>query len=162
VPGGPYRSDGAGARLVVEPATRHLPGEVDGLSVDHGRLILAAEGLYFVSGWQSVRDTAGSGLLGVLMFLSIGDAPTQAADPRMIAEGRRHLAELGGLPPEVQVERSADSLHLPVDDIAGATLGRLIGPLTVVTALHGERHVFEVPRARRPAVRAWVAALPRR
>ncbi|MBK7828325.1 hypothetical protein [Nannocystis sp.] len=160
---GPYRSDPAGVLHVIEVARRPLPAVGDGVRVDLGRLYLSGEGLFFVSGWQLHRDNAVDGLIGALLVADIGAivrAARRSADPATEAAGRRHLDELRGLSPEQQVANSADSLHVPIDDIAIATIGRLLGPLRVVTRTQGEVHTFELDRRDRSAARTWIAGLP--
>ncbi len=162
---GPYRSDPAGTLHVIETARRPLPAVGSGVRVDVGRLFLSGDGLFFVSGWELHRDEAVDGLIGTLLVGDLGALFRVArgtADPATEAEGRRQLAELRGLSPEQQVERAEGSLHVPVADIASASVGRLIGPLRVVTAARGEEHLFELDRRGRAAARAWCATLPGR
>jgi len=161
---GPYRSDPSGALHVIEIARRPLPAVGDGVRVDVGRLFLSGDGLFFVSGWEVHRDEAVDGLIGTLLVGDLGALFRVArgkADPVIEAEGRRQLAELRGLPPEQQVENSAGSLHVPIADIASATIGRLLGPLRVVTRGQGEEHLFELDRRGRAAARLWVASMGR-
>lgn len=162
---GPYRSDPAGALHVIETARRPLPAVGAGVRVEVGRLFLSGEGLYFVAGWELHRDEAVDGLIGTVLVGDLGALFRVArgtADPATEAEGRRTLAELRGLSPEQQVERVAGSLQVPVEDIAAASIGRLLGPLRVVTARTGDVHLFELGRRDRAAARAWVATLATR
>lgn len=158
----PYRSSPGGAVYVLEPATRRLPGELDNMTVELGRLILNDDGLYFIAGWQELRGRSRIAVLGILFGAEVGALPTTATnDPHVIAEGRRHLAELHGLPPEQQLARSSGSFHVPSDDIAATTLGRLFAPLRVTTRRHGDLHTFELPRSARAAARTWISSRPR-
>lgn len=162
--GGPYRSDPGGTLHVIESARRPLPAVGSGVRVDVGRLFLSGDGLFFVSGWELHREEAVDGLIGTLLVGDLGALFRVArgtADPATEAEGRRQLAELRGLAPEQQVERAEGSLHVAIADIAGASVGRLIGPLRVVTAARGEVHLFELDRRGRAAARAWCASLGR-
>ena len=123
------------------------------------------DGLFFVSGWELHRDEAIDGLIGALLVADLGAlvrVARRSGDPGTVATGQRHLDELRGLTPEQQVEGSAGSLHVPINDIAAATVGRLFGPLRVVTGRQGEVHSFELDRPGRAAARAWIARLPRR
>lgn len=158
----PYRSSPGGAVHALEPATRRLPGDLDGMTFEVGRLILTDDGLYFIAGWQELRGRSRIAVLGVLFGAEVGALTTSASnDPHVIAEGRRHLAELRGLPPEQQLARSSGSLHVPSDDIAATSLGRFFAPLRVTTRRHGDLHTFELPRSARATAHTWIAQRPR-
>lgn len=158
----PYRDDPGAARHVFERVIRRLPGlDLDSGRAEVGRLILAADGLYFVSGWEIHRQRAHvAGAFDVaLMLLAL--IPDPFGDARTTPEGERLLAELRGLEPAEQVERAEGSLHLRGDDIASASLGRMFGPLRVVELVRGDTYIFEIPRRARKHVHGWLAARAR-
>lgn len=158
----PYRDDPGATVHVIERVIRRLPGlDLDSGRAEVGRLILAADGFYFVSGWEVHRQRAyASGAFDVaLMLLAL--IPDPFGDAHTSREGEHLLAELRGLDPAEQVERAEGSVHLRRGDIASAPLGRLFGPLRIVESVRGDTYTFEVPRPARKHVRGWLAAHPR-
>lgn len=144
--------------LVLENITRILPSlDPRERRAECGRLILAADALHYVQGWEvHQQNVGGGGDLGGMLLDLLHSAP-ELVDTRH--EGARLLAEVASLGPAEQVRAIAGSVSVHRADVGSAKLGFFIGALKVVTAARGEVYVFNIPRRHRPAVNAWIAAL---
>lgn len=149
---------GDASPLALELITRTTPGlDANELRSEFGRLILTADALHFVQGWERVEHIRN----GYTPFRLVDELQRRWRTPHW-PDGLRLLAEVAHLEPAEQVRALSGSFSVPVADFESATVGALLGDLDVVTASRGERLHFLLPRRHRPRVRAWVAGLPRR
>lgn len=124
---------------------------------DHGRLILDANGLHYVQGWETHQQAGGGGgLMGAL--LDLAEHSRDVVDTA--AEGARLLAQVHSLRPEEQVRAVAGSVSVPVGDIESASLSFFASILKVVTETHGEVLSFVIERQHRRQVQAWLRSIP--
>lgn len=144
--------------VVLELITRTTPGlDANELRSEFGRMILTADALHFVHGWERVDPIRN----GYTPFRLIDEFQRRWRTPHW-PDGVRLLAEVAHLEAAEQVRTLSGSFSVPVADVESATVGALLGDLDVVTASRGERLHFLIPRRYRARVRAWVTRLPDR
>lgn len=146
--------------IPLENVTRLLPSlEPNERRSESGRVILTRDALHFIQGWEThSHDSRGGGMLGAIV--SVASRAPEVVDTR--AEGARILAEVKALAPAEQVRIVSGSFTVPASDVESARLGLLFSVLTIVTEAHGETLTFILKRRHRPAVKAWLAGLPRK
>lgn len=153
------RADEAPLR-VLEDVTRTLPTlDPRERRSECGRLILAADALHYVPGWE-VHDQRADGRHALRELLELISRAIAIVDTR--AEGVRLLADVQALAPADQVRRIAGSVTVPDTDIASAARSFFTSVLKVVTEARGEVFKFQIARPQRHHVQAWLTELRRR
>jgi hypothetical protein len=135
--------------VVIEPAVE-LPASFDSSERwrRHGRLILRAEALYFIHGWDEQGVDLWRALDPLVRRLGGGKAPEARAGQRMLAEyASRSAAQ--------QAEVVPGSRVITREDIDRATVRGLAPTLIVETKRHGDRLVFRIPRRARESAKRW-------
>ena len=137
--------------LVIEPAIQ-LPSTLDRSErwQIHGRLILRAEGLYFIHGWD-VKGHDLWRLLDATIDRLVRGAPEAHAGAQM-------LADYADRTPEEQAQIIPDSRVILDADIASASVHGLAPKLVVETQRLGDRLIFRIPRWARDGARSWASA----
>ncbi len=136
----------------------HQPSDANERHAEVGRLILAADALHYVQGWENTSSTRNSYTPLVVFDYLIN----RLVPPHRWPEGVRLLGEVEALAPARQVLAMSGSVTVPVADIEVARLGPLLGDLKVITESRGEVLTFQIPYRRRADVKVWLAGLPRR